>query len=884
MIGTTLGHYRIDRELGTGGMGEVYLAQDLKLHRQVALKVLSAQFAVDAERRQRFAREAQAVAALNHPNIVTIYSVEEAGDVHFLTMELVVGKPLSELIPRDGLPLARLLKLAIPLSDAVSAAHQRGITHRDLKPANVMVSDDGRVKVLDFGLAKLKEEVRDVGATMLPTQTVTGEGRILGTIAYMSPEQAEGKAIDHRSDIFSLGIVLYEMATGERPFKGDTSLSVLSSIIKDTPRPVSDVNHALPRDLTRIVRRCLMKEPDDRYQSTRDIKNDLEEVKQALESGELVTVPVPPATAAAPAPVPRRRPPAGVLVLTGLLVIAAAIAGALKFGTAVKPDTNAPVTATFTQLTVQKGLEEFPSLSPDGKWMVYGGDAAGNFDIYLQSVGGQTAINLTQDNAAADSEPAFSPDGERIAFRSARDGGGLFVMGRTGESVRRLTDGGFNPAWAPSGKEIAFATEDVRSNPSGRGPRSGLWIVDVESGVKRQVATDDAVQPSWSPHGLRIAYWAARGPQRQRDILTIAPTGGDPVLVTDDADVDWNPVWSPDGRHVYFSSARGGSMNLWRVAIDEPSGRVLGSPEPITVPSGFVAHMSVSADGRRLAFASVTFDQNVQRIGFDPTTERIQGELQWVTNGSKPWTAVDVSQDGSRIALTAAAPQEDVFVARADGSGLRQLTNDASFDRLPRWSPDGNRIAFYSNRSGEWEIWTINPDGSGLTRITKSSGAHYPIWSPDGATMAFSEIVDQQTAFMFRVREPWDGQTPVRIEKPSGGSWRASSWSPDGKLLAGVATRGNAPVGVLVYEIESKSFHRVADAGREPFWLSDNRRLLFTTTPGTVAVADWRTSKVREVWSHDEGALELQSVSADGRQLFFRRNARESDIWMATLK
>ena len=236
--GSRLGSYEIQALLGSGGMGEVYRAQDPRLRRTVALKVLNAEFAADPERRARFEREAQSVAALNHPNIVTIYSVEEAGGVLFLTMELVEGQPLSDLIVKGGLPLGRILPLVIPLADAVSAAHQKGITHRDLKPANVMVTADGRVKVLDFGLAKLMEPSPVApSASGLPTTLETGEGRIVGTMAYMSPEQAEGRSVDQRSDIFSLGVILFELATGERPFRGDTSVSLLSSIIKDTPTP-----------------------------------------------------------------------------------------------------------------------------------------------------------------------------------------------------------------------------------------------------------------------------------------------------------------------------------------------------------------------------------------------------------------------------------------------------------------------------------------------------------------------------------------------------------------------------------------------------------------------------------------------------------------------
>ncbi len=278
-------------------MGEVYKARDPRLNRLVALKLLPAAAANDAERRERFEREAQAVAALNHPGIVTIHSVEQADGQFFLTMELVEGRSLADAMPPTGLSLDRLLKIAIPVADAMAAAHQKGITHRDLKPGNIMLGEgehDGRVKVLDFGLAKLAEApTAAAGATAiptaLPTTPITGEGRILGTVAYMSPEQAEGKPIDARSDLFSLGVILYEMATGQRPFTGDTSISIISSIVKDTPKSVTELNPALPRDLGRIIRRALSKDLERRYQTAKDLRNDLEELKASLDSGELQT-------------------------------------------------------------------------------------------------------------------------------------------------------------------------------------------------------------------------------------------------------------------------------------------------------------------------------------------------------------------------------------------------------------------------------------------------------------------------------------------------------------------------------------------------------------------------------------------------------------------
>jgi TolB-like protein/Flp pilus assembly protein TadD len=294
MIGKTLAHYEILEKIGSGGMGEVYRARDTKLGREVALKTLPAEMAADPERLRRFEREAKAVAALNHPNIVTIHSVEHAGGLHFLTMELVKGETLAEQIPRRGLPLTRILELAVPLADAVSAAHERGITHRDLKPANIVIGDDGRLRILDFGIAKLREEEvaggRAAGEAAAETAKlpITGEGRILGTIPYMSPEQLQGLPVDARSDIFSVGIILYEMATGKRPFEGETSVDLMSSILKDTPSPLSETREDLPRHLGRIVRRCLEKDPKRRYQTARDLHTELEDLRRELASEELL--------------------------------------------------------------------------------------------------------------------------------------------------------------------------------------------------------------------------------------------------------------------------------------------------------------------------------------------------------------------------------------------------------------------------------------------------------------------------------------------------------------------------------------------------------------------------------------------------------------------
>ncbi len=505
MIGTTVGHYRVLEKLGAGGMGEVYAVEDTQLERRVALKLLPADMAADPERLQRFRREARAVAALNHPNIVTLYSVEEADGLQFLTMELVEGTTLAEAIPQGGLPLEELLKLATPLVEAVAFAHEHGIVHRDLKPSNIMLARDGRLKVLDFGLAKLKPATSPDETTRAGMPSLTRDHAVVGTAAYMSPEQAEARPLDHRSDIFSLGIILYEMACGRRPFNGDTSISVLSAIIKDTPRPLSDVRRDVPSTLEGIVTKALAKDPAERYQSALDLRNDLLEVEQQKAAVRVVSSLV-------RALVRSRRTRRAALAL-GLLSVAAGGAWYLwasrsSAGQRAQP---APVRFQTNRLTTQPGVEQYPSLTPDGKFVVYAGDQSGKRHIYLLLTSGQNPIPLTADSPADDDQPAVSPDGKRIAFRSDREGGGIFVMGLMGEGVRRVTPVGaspaFNPAWSPDGTQIAYTTENMQLTPDDyEHSSSELWVVNVNTAEQRKLDVGEAVQANWSPHGRRIAY------------------------------------------------------------------------------------------------------------------------------------------------------------------------------------------------------------------------------------------------------------------------------------------------------------------------------------------------------------------------------------------
>ena len=908
MIGTTLSHYRILAKLGEGGMGEVYRAEDLNLKRHVALKVLPPEVAGSQDKLERFQREAETLAALDHPNIVTLYSIEEADGQRFLTMQLVEGKPLADLITAEGMSVARVLKIAISLTEALRVAHDKGVVHRDLKPANVMIDQEGRVKVLDFGLAKLRRTDFDAGTSLMATEAMTQEGVILGTIPYMSPEQIQGEQVDHRTDIFSLGIMLHEMLCGERPFRAKNTAALMSSMLRDAPTPAREVKPELPEKIEEILQRCLEKDPLLRYQSAdqiwlelRDAQNKIggaasEEIEAAVERvlAKVPTGALPTSTPAAEvtpevsgaAPARQSRWSywlAGLGMVWGMVFAVYYVF--FDGGEPDRPSAPPPTNLSHKQLTSQPGVEQIPSLSPDGEWIVYSGQGPEHQDIFLQSVGGQTPFNLTEDSGADNLQPAFSPDGERIAFRSSRDGGGLFVMGRTGEAVRRVTREGFNPSWSPDGTQLVYSTESEGLNPLNWEGRSSIWVAAVATGESRQLVEEDGVVPKWSPNGDRIAFVSRMGDMTQMDIVTVPADGGEKVAVTLDKATDWGPAWSPDGRYIYFASDRSGSMNLWRVEVDEKSGKARGEPEPLTTPATYLAHPTLSGNGDRLAYTSVLMTQNVQRLVLDPETAQPEDRPEWVTSGSIQFSSVDISADGEWVVFyTRARPEGDLYVARVDGSGLRQLTSDEAMDRVPRWSPDGEWVAFFSDRSGSLQIWKIRRDGSDLQQLTDSTpNVGLLAWSPDGERIAAMRGLNEDNrTVVFDPNRAWteqDAEFLPQIED-GGPQMVVTSWSPDGTMLAGQA--GFPGVGVMVYSFDSGSYERLTDFGEWPAWLPDSRRLIFVYEGDRFFTVDRESKETKEIFSVPRDVIGPPRISGDGTQVVFSRRVTEADIWLLT--
>ena len=801
--GQTLGHYRIINAIGSGGMGQVYLAQDSRLGRQVALKILPPELRDDSERRARFRREAKAIAALNHPNIVTVHAVDEVDGFHFITMELVVGRTLADLLPQSGFTLERFLAIAIPLTDALAAAHQQGITHRDVKPANVMVSDAGRVKVLDFGLAKVPREAQHNDGTRTDL-TLTEVGQVAGTPAYMSPEQAEGKEVDARSDIFSLGIVFYEMLSGQRPFAGDSPTATLSSILRSTPRHLGELKPALPRRLALLVHRCLEKEPLERYQSLVDLRHDLEDVRRDSKLGHEVSLQPSESSSRRGMSIPAAVGGAIVVVGAASLWLAgtrweAANESVLRLQNAVQ------VTASAL------AFESYPMWSPDGQRLVYqasdrGYQSDNNHDVWVVQLGSGEPVNLTATSTANDRRPSWSPNGQEIAFYSNRDGGwGVFAMSAIGGKPRKLLalPHSYNPTshsapqWSLDNSTLFVAANEDN--------RNFVIILSIASLSATRVMLPQHESPrcwdlSVRPDGGRLAYLEAGGgnPEVSR-LWTIAASGGEATPLTDGRTRVWSPTWSTDGRTIYYVSNRAGTMDLWQQHLAD-DGKPLADASSITQGVG-MRSASFSRDGTRLAYGKGGLVSNVWRVPILPDRAATWADATRLTSEHALIEFVDVSPDGHQLALSSdRRGNQDLWVLPAAGGEMTQLTRDPTPDWNPRWSPDGRDMLFYALRSGNRDIWVMPSSGGPARQLTSRTAIDwYAAWSPDGREIAY------------------------HVQGPPGEIWIMSATGAEQRLIAKGIQPTWSPDGQSLVFIEDGTLFRVAKEGGAPQRLNTPR-------------------------------------------------------------
>jgi serine/threonine protein kinase/WD40 repeat protein len=713
MIGQTLGHYRIESKLGEGGMGVVYKARDAHLDRLVALKVLPPERVTDRERKERFVREAKAASALNHPNIITIYDIDEANGVLFIAMEYVAGRTLDDLASRRGLKLSESLKYAVQIADALAKAHAAGIVHRDLKPSNVMVNEDGLVKILDFGLAKLTandEQERDNAATRTLGQ-LTEQGAVLGTLSYMSPEQAEGRRVDARSDIFSFGSVLYELVTGERAFQGETRVSTMAAIVSRDPKPLTGV----PHDLEKIIARCLRKDLDRRFQHMDDVKIALQEVKEESESGRL-----------APTVIPR---PSRRWQWAALPAVALALAVVFLAGRRMAPESTPAW--RVTPLTTYAGHELDPALSPDGNQVAF----SHRGDIYVKLIDGGPPLRLTAD-PAPEVTPCWSPDGRRIAFvRNVSGSRDLLVVPALGGPERRVArfdSATSGLAWSPDGKSLVLGVQRP----------AGLAQAAVDSGEIRRLTTLEAgrgsdVDPAFAPDGRTLAF--VRGLSSFSGTLFALSLGaggaaqGQPRPLLDQQMLFSGLDWSPDGRFVVFTAQVGSRDLLWRVPA---SG---GVPVQLPVESESATEPSLARQGNRLAYRRISNDTNIWQIPGpgEPAAPRQPALLIASTYSD---TEPQFSPDGKRIVFTSTRTgNRAVWRADRDGSNQVQLASPEDVRvGSPRWSPDGQWIVFDGYAKGNSDLYLVSSEGGAARRITTDTFDEVrPSYSRDGKWIYF---------------------------------------------------------------------------------------------------------------------------------------------------
>jgi len=850
MIGQTLGHYRIDAKLGEGGMGVVYRATDIRLGRRAAVKVLRGDAMTDPERRKRFEQEAKAASALNHPNIITIYEIDTVatagGPVDFMAMEYIEGKTLGHLIGRKGLRLGETLKYAVQIADALAKAHAPGIVHRDLKPANVMVTGDGLVKVLDFGLAKLTEVIEN--DPLAATRTVeadalrTEEGTILGTVAYMSPEQAEGKKVDVRSDIFSFGSVLYEMTAGRPAFLGQTKIATLSAILHQEPKPLSESGEAVPYDLEKIVARCLRKDPERRFQHMSDVKIALLELKEESESGRAR----PGAGAPGREDSKKRTPAAAAAILLVAALLVAASVGVTWWLTRRANGTRGLV---LTKLTADSGLTTQPAISLDGKLVAYASDRAaapgpgGNLDIWVQQVSGGQAIRLTR-HPADDGEPSFSPDGSTVAFRSEREGGGVYVVSTLGGDEKLIARQGRRPRFSPDGAQIAYWVGATGGAPTVQGT-SKIYAVASTGGPPQPLQTQFAAAryPLWSPDGKRVLFWGISDPQvRETDDWWVTPLDGGAASKTGALAVFRKhglgsqpgaymiipAEWAALGDRVLFSAQSGDSTNLWQLRVSPRNGQVEGAPQRLTSGSGLEVQPA-AAPGGAIVFSSLRSSVEVWKLPVDTDRAKVAGPMQKLTDSgaAHPYLSANgktvvflsrragktqvwlknlessketylalapssdgftvISPDGSKAAYGAAEKQKPaVYVASAEAGIPEKVCDDCTM--AYSFSSDGKKLLFWSSPGQTACISLLDLASGEQTEILRRSG--YGIFratfSPDDRWIAFHALNRPGRSAVFVV--PFRGAAPIQEQEwipiTDNESYDFSvAWSPDGGIL-----------------------------------------------------------------------------------------------------
>ena len=758
---TKLGPYEIQSPLGAGGMGEVYLATQTNLARPVAIKVLSSVFVSDTERLRRFEQEARAASALNHPNIISIYDVGRENDIAYIAMEFVDGRTLRVLLESGPLSIRKALQLACQVADGLAKAHSAGIVHRDLKPENIMVAKDGFVKLLDFGLAKLMPRAESSSNTRTATVWDSHPGAILGTAGYMSPEQARGAELDYRSDIFSLGLILYELVTGTAPFRRDSTAQTLAAIIEDELPPLTDANCKAPMPLRWVIERCLAKDPEERYSSTLDLARDLKNIRDHLSDT---------AISGSTSPVVRAKP--SKWIIPAMFAIAGLVLGAILMAV-LRPE--ATISIPSVRPITFSGNDFSPSVSPDGRTIAFVSAREGVFQIWLKQIATGSETVLTQ--GPDDILPHFSPDGAWVMFIHNR---AAYRIPSIGGEPRKLLDNIDDAGWSPDGRQIAF----VRFENAG----TKIGIASVPEGRSQIIHAVDNLflrSPSWSPDGTAIALVPRTSGTvgSLHGLFLISPDGGNARAVKcplSGGELS-APAWLGGHRKIIYALPESqGDVGILQASIIGSAGRVLlqdvesGKFQTLFTISGPTSRVEIAGTGRAV-FDSLAQPSNLKLY---TNTQSAQPGSHWLTRGKSVDRQPFFSPDGTSVIFSSSrAGDVDLWEVSLKTDALRRLTDDPALDWDPFITRDNQHLVWSSNRSGNFEIWVADRDGSSPHQVSHDGfDAENPVVSSDGWVFYISGQPKQPGLWKVRL----DGVDPTLLV-PGPAAW--PDVSPDGKYV-----------------------------------------------------------------------------------------------------
>jgi serine/threonine protein kinase/Tol biopolymer transport system component len=886
LIGTQVGVYRIESLLGAGGMGEVYRARDTKLGRNVAIKILPAGFLAHSDRVARFEREARLLATLNHPNIGAIYGFEEAGETRALVLELIEGETLAERVSRSAIAIDEALHIARAIAEALEAAHEKGIVHRDLKPANIKITPAGVVKVLDFGLGKAvsgDEHARDLSQS--PTVTVGGtqSGLLLGTAAYMSPDQARGRVVDKRADVWAFGCVMYEMLAGRRAFEGESISDTIVAVLERTP-DWNALPARTPPGVRRLLRRCLEKNLLHRLHDIADARIEIDDTLKGADT---------------PAPDPAARTGRHLrssLVAISFVAVIAVVALALLFdarsGTA---DAGAapPVFSRVVRLTSGPAREFAPAISPDGKWVAYLSNASGRQDVWIKFIAGGDAANLTASAGlevsmtAGVGGPAISADGTRVAV-AARVRGSLSSFAAweipaplPGQPRRLLKDGFYGLRWSPDGKGIAY----IRAGTSAG---DALWVADVDGTNPREIIKAQNGMhvhwPAWSRDGFIyfMRTFATVSNLDQTEIYRVRESGGPIEVVVATPRRAMYPFPLADGGLLYSANPDSADLSLWWRSA---SG---GQAQRLTTGVGDYIEPRASDDGRTIVLTLNEQRQALVRISVDEHA----APIAMITDGYGSDLDPNLAPSGDRIVFSSARTGDrHVWSVRPDGTDARSLTTGSSTNDRPVYSPDGGRIAFISDRGGRRAIWVIDADGGAPRKLVDASPTGGLSWSRDGRQIIWAQGEGSWPSLA--AASVGDGA----IHKiPTPGVVAEPAWSPARDVIAYLSPATTGPAQQALAFVDGNGKPLYTSIPGTPgegagflngmlAWSPDGTKLALAEQNTNAEAAIWllepdaKTPSYRKIVNiSDGGRIRGMTWSADGAAIIIGRHDVASDI------